>query len=504
MLRVPRGPEPVSGGTGSGLDFTIEIDSRGDLAINEDRVEALITIQATSGGTPAPAARIAEILIMDRSLSMHAQNKIQEAQRAACAAIDTLPGGALLGIVAGNQEATPVFPATGGLATIDAMTRTAAKSRVMSLLPEGGTRIGEWLLAAKDLFAAAPAAGVVRHAVLYTDGKNEHESRPELDAAVTACSDRFSCDVRGVGDDWDHTELLRIATGLHGDATAVLRIADLADDFIRLIRRVRRVVVPRTYLRLALSDRFSIAAVTQTKPVEADLTRQLRPAGAAITDVPLGSWDDQATRQYQVSLRFEPDTVPAGLKMRATRVDLLAELPDGTYRTCAHAPLTIFRHDTPDFVTFTSESLTSVERKRELGLAMRACADAWLQRRSADAEEELNLAFRLARELDDVRLAELESVSVTGPDGRARLRADVTAVEMKKFWLDSVRTVRPGDRPRQARPADGAAADARADKPRREPGGTAAGECDACGETGQDDAAYCIECGEPLRGGSGS
>lgn len=494
----------MSGGTGSGLDFTIEIDARGDLAVDEDRVEALITIQATSGGTPGPAAPIAEILIMDRSLSMRAQNKIHEAQRAACAAIDTLPGGALLGIVAGNREAMPVFPSTGGLATIDAMTRTAAKSRVMSLWPEGGTRIGQWLLAAKDLFAAVPAAGVVRHAVLYTDGKNEHESRAELDAALTACWDRFSCDVRGVGDDWDHTELLRIATGLRGDATAVLRIADLADDFIRLIRRVRRLVVPRTYLRLALNDRFSIAAVTQTQPVEADLTRQLRPAGAAIADVPLGSWDDQATRQYQVSLRFEPDTIPAGVKLRATRVDLLAELPDGTYQTCAHAPLTIFRHDTPDFVTFTSESLTRVERKHELGLAMRACADAWLHRRSADAEEELNLAFRLARELGDVRLADLESVSVTGPDGRARLRADVTAGEMKKFWLDSVRTVRPGDWARPARPADQAAEDVRSAEPQREASGPSAGVCDACGETNQEDAAYCLECGEPLRGRGGS
>lgn len=499
MLRVPRGPEPVSDGTGSGLDFTIEIDATRDLAVNADRVEALITIQAASGGTPAPAARIAEILIMDRSLSMRGQNKIHEARRAACAAIDALPGGTLLGIVAGNREAMPVFPSTGGLAVIDAMTRTAAKRRVMSLWPEGGTRIGQWLLAANDLFKAAPAAGVVRHAVLYTDGKNEHETRPELDAALAACSDRFSCDVRGVGDDWDHTELLRIAAALHGDATAVLRIADLADDFIRLMRRVGRLVVPRAYLRLDLNDRFNITAVTQTKPVEADLTQQLRPVAAATVDVPLGSWDDQATRQYQVSLRFEPDATPAGVKLRAARVDLLAELPDGTCQTCAHAPLAIFRHTTPDFETITPESLTRAGSVRELGAAMRACARAWLHQLFAEAEEELNLAFRLARELGDERLAELESVSATGPDGKARLRTDVTAGDMSKLGLDSIRTVWPADWSRPALPADGAA-EAGADKPERAARAPAAGVCDSCGEPDQDDAAYCVECGEPLRG----
>src|SRR5215469_16985222 len=134
---------PVSGGTGAGLDFTIEIDATSDLAVDTDRLEALITIEATSGATPAPTPRIAEILIMDRSLSMQRQNKIHEARRAACAAVDALPGGALLGIVAGNRQATLVFPPSGGLAAINTRTRTAAKNEVMSLWPEGGTRSEE-------------------------------------------------------------------------------------------------------------------------------------------------------------------------------------------------------------------------------------------------------------------------------------------------------------------------------------------------------------------------
>src|SRR2546429_662 len=155
--------EPVSGGTGAGLGFTIQIDATRDPAVDADRVEALLTIPAPPRGTPPPAAPVAESLITDPAPS--------------------LPG--------------PDTDSPG---------------------------------------RAAATAGIIRHAVLYTDGKNEHESRPELDAALTACADRFICDVRGVGDDWDYTELLHIAGALHGDATAVLRIADLADDFTGLMR----------------------------------------------------------------------------------------------------------------------------------------------------------------------------------------------------------------------------------------------------------------------------
>src|SRR3954454_7376004 len=173
---------PVNGGAAPGLDFTIEIDATRDLGADVFRAEALITVTAHPAGAAAPAAAAVEVLIMDRSRSMMGANKIHEAHRAACAAIDALPDGVLLGIIAGNRTAEPVFPAAGGLAVIDAGTRAAAKRQVMSLRPEGGTEIGRSVAPPGELFAAAPAAGFVRHAVLYTDGKNEHETPAALDA----------------------------------------------------------------------------------------------------------------------------------------------------------------------------------------------------------------------------------------------------------------------------------------------------------------------------------
>ena len=143
----------MSRGTAGELNFTIEIDATRDLAIGASRVDALVTVTARSTGLAAPATRLAEVIIMDRSGSMMKENKMPEAWRAACTAIDALPDGALLGIIAGNRKAESVFPPTGGLASIDAKTRAAAKRQVMGLRPAGGTEIGRWLVAASQLFA---------------------------------------------------------------------------------------------------------------------------------------------------------------------------------------------------------------------------------------------------------------------------------------------------------------------------------------------------------------
>jgi Mg-chelatase subunit ChlD len=494
-LRIEEMTRPMNRPAASGLDFTIQIDATRDLAADADRVEAVITVETRHRGAGSPVPRIAEVLIMDRSMSMMSHNKIGEARRAACAAIDALPDGAHLGIIAGNFTAETVFPPAGGFAAIDAKTRAAAKGKVRGLRPEGGTRIGQWLAAADEVFASGPTAGAVRHAVLYTDGKNEHETRAALDDALGACADQFVCDVRGVPGDWDYAELLHIADALHGDATAVLEIADLAGDFTRLMRRVQRLAVPRAYLRLGLSGPFSVAAISQTHPSQADLIQQPGDGGGGgtVIDVPLGSWEQEEARRYQLSLRFDPATVPTGEEVRASRVEIVAELADGTRRTWTGEPLLIRRHITPGDITVVPQVITQIEAEREITYAMQACVNAWLAGHAADADDELNEAIRLARESGDRRISLLESVAIFDADGRARLRPDVTHSEMQRLGLHSTKTGRPVADVPPGDPPPGAAADRHADE---------AGEthvCAACGEPAYDaEQKICENCGRPF------
>jgi hypothetical protein len=471
----------VNGGTASGLSFSIEVDATSVVAFDADRVEALITVAAHSTGIAARAARTAEVLIMDRSRSMMDQSKIDEARRAACAAIDTLPDGALLGIIGGSGHAEQVFPSAGGLVRVDAMTRMAAKRQVMSLWPEGGTRIGRWLAAAGELFATGPSAGVIRHAVLYSDGKNEHESREELDVALRGCADQFVCDVRGLGSDWDFRELLHIAETLGGDAGAVIDVADLTQDFTRLMRRAGRLVVPRAYLRLRPDPRFRLESISQAHPVQAELTPSPRPPDETAIDVPLGPWE-QETRSYELTLRFRPDSLPLADDVRVTPVELLAETAGGRLERRADAAVVVRRHEMGGGRTARDPRLTRAAKVRELTYAIRGCADAWFDKRKDDANDELDQAITLATELGDVRLPLLDRVAIRGPDGRARLRDDVADGDMLQLGMDSTKTGRPP---------------ARGPSPPPDRGRT----CARCGETTYGtDPKRCENCGAPFDG----
>ena len=89
--------------------------------------------------------------------------------------------GVAFAVIAGTQQATAIFPADGSLAVADPQTRESAKRAVASLRPGGGTAIGQWLWLAHQMFTSHPAQ--LRHAILLTDGKDEHESAEDLGTA---------------------------------------------------------------------------------------------------------------------------------------------------------------------------------------------------------------------------------------------------------------------------------------------------------------------------------
>lgn len=466
----------------TGLEFSMEIDVD-DLAVDASRVDAVITIEAASsvGGTqPVPAA---EVLIMDRSNSMSRHFKIHEAQQAVCAAVDALPDGALFAIIAGNHEAKVIFPGEEGLALASPETKAAANDEVRALRAEGGTKIGSWLEAAAEIFAQEPVRGGVRHALLYSDGRNQHEVAGELDWALSACGGQFVCDVRGLGDDWDYEELLNIAGAMHGDVAAVLDVENLAADFTRLIRRAGRLVVPESYLRLRPDKRFQIASVAQVYPVQRDLTRhQPLPDGSAEAEVRLGPWEP-GTQRYEVSLQFEPDSVPVDDNVRASVVEMLVGTPGGDRERCADAPLMVRRHSAKGFRTVRAKSVTQIARERQLTATMRACADAWLDQDYAEADAELAKAIQLATELGDVRLPLLRRVAADAPGGGYQIRPGITRGEMKRVGLDSRNTGRLSE----------------AEEPQEENSAGPTRVCPECAEENVgDELTFCESCGHPL------
>ena len=479
---------PEQRGTARGLTFSLELDLVEEVAHDAKRIDALITVRASGAGRPASADTFAEIIVMDRSLSMASHGKLKAAQLAACAAIDALDDGVYLGIVAGNDKSKVIFPGDGSLARVDSRVRARARERVRGLIPDGRTAIGTWLLQAADLFAAGAPNNAVCHAALYTDGRNVSETPEQLRRALARCADRFVCDPRGLGDDWDYETLLMIAEALHGDAKAVVEVADLTSDFVQLTENARRLVVPRVYLGLGPDSRFRVSSLRQVLPTEADLTNQQQAVDRDV-HIPLGAWG-AGTRQYQLTLTFDADSLSVGEEIRAARVALLAETPEGEREPCAAGvPLVLRRSELGAPPPPPIEDLTRVANNYELGTAMRACADAYLKDDFASADAYLRRALEFAKILRDTHRLRLLQGVAEDMDGVIRVRRGLKRGVIQELGVESTRTgvMLPEDLDLDVRG--------------KAPVPDVVRVCRHCGEeTYGQDATACEECGAALGG----
>ena len=125
-------------------------------------------------------------------------------------------------VIAGTTRPASRLPARRGRwRAAVAETRAAAReAAVAQLEADGGTAIGAWLTLARRLFEPRPAR--IRHAILLTDGQNQHETRRGARRARwRRARAHFQCDCRGVGTDWEVAELRQIASALLGSVDII-------------------------------------------------------------------------------------------------------------------------------------------------------------------------------------------------------------------------------------------------------------------------------------------
>ena len=311
--------------------FTVDVDQNPYLPVGGRDVSAVVTVTADATGDaaspePGPAGGSAEIIIVDCSGSMdHPAAKMMEARAATSAAVDVLRDGAWFAIIAGTSQAWPVYPPDGTMAVAGERTRAEAKRALSGLRAQGGTAIGQWLRLAQEVFQASPAT--LRHAILLTDGKNQHESAEELAEAVGLCEGSFRCDCRGVGTDWEVGELRKISAALLGTVDIVPDPAGLAADFEEMMRGAMSKQLPDVLLRVWTPQQAAVRFVKQVAPAIADLTDRRVQSGPQAGDYPTGAWAPGESRDYHVGVQVSAAAV--GQEMLAARVSLVASSPDG-------------------------------------------------------------------------------------------------------------------------------------------------------------------------------
>ncbi|MFE3940903.1 VWA domain-containing protein [Streptomyces sp. NPDC059118] len=438
--------------------FSVEVYQNEYLPEGGREVNAIVTVTSTGGGTtggvplsgaaaadarvPGRAPNAAVVIMVDCSGSMdYPPTKMRNARDATAAAIDTLRDGTSFAVVDGTHVAREVYPGNGRLAVADARTRAQAKGALRGLKAGGGTAIGTWLRLADRLLGAADVS--IRHGILLTDGRNEHEAPEDLRAALESCAGRFTCDARGVGTDWEVKEVTAIASALLGTADIVADPAGLAADFTHMMENAMGKEVADVALRLWTPVGVEITFVKQVAPTVVDLTGRRTEAGPRAGDYPTGSWGDES-RDYHVCV-----TVPQagiGQEMLACRVSLVLPDPSGG------APQTLSQGLvravwTEDMVASTSinPQVAHYTGQAELAQVIQQGLDA---RKSGDfdgATAKLGRAVQLASVSGNEDTAKLLSKVVDVVDastGTVRLKAKVADADEMTLETRSTKTVR--------------------------------------------------------------
>ena len=182
--------------------FTVEVYQNEYLPLGGSEVNAIVTVTVRGRGRVLAAARRGR----DRDRRHLGVDglpvaKIKAARQATGVAIDCIRDGVAFARDRGHDHADTVYPPAGGLVRRLRGHARRGQEGSARLHADGGTAIGSWLTRAGELFATAP--GRICHAILLTDGENQHETLEQLDAALANVEGKFQCDCRGVGTDWE-------------------------------------------------------------------------------------------------------------------------------------------------------------------------------------------------------------------------------------------------------------------------------------------------------------
>lgn len=418
--------------------FTAEVDQNEYLPEGGRVVDAIVTVTAQGGDLrdPSSALSAAEVIIVDTSGSMAMPGtKIAEAKKATAVAIDTLRDGVAFAVIAGTAGAHMIYPGETRMVPANPQTRAEAKAAVSRLRADGGTAIGRWLDLANYLFASQQAE--VKHAILLTDGQNQHETPIDFQRVLDACEGKFICDSRGVGTDWVATELRKVASTLLGTADGLEDPSELPAAFRAMTEAAMGKSVADVALRLWTPAGSKIRFVKQVYPQVEDLTNRRVEVSARIGDYPTGAWGAES-RDYHISVEVEPDAV--GEEVLAARFSLVS---GGSVLT-EKLVLARWTDDTalstkinPQVAHYTGQA----ELAEVIQEGLKARDEGDVETATAKLGRAVQLATESGHEGTAKLLARVVDV-VDAPTGTVRLKKQVSGVDAELTNVRSTKTVR--------------------------------------------------------------
>jgi hypothetical protein len=418
------------------VPYTAEAFQNEFLALGATEVNAIVTVASFGTGAGRRTAGATEVIIVDCSGSMQAEGRMVAARQAAKAAVNCIDDGVHFAIVAGVSTAQQLFPAPGQLAVSSPQTRADAVRSIDRLQANGGTAMGAWLRLAAQLFAQRP--GDIAHAILLTDGENG-EYKGYLEGVLQEIGGRFQCDCRGVGTNWQVSELRKIATAMLGTVDIVARPADLAASFAQMMTAAMGKTSADVQLKVWTPINSTVRFVKQVEPEVVDLTGKRTQDGPRAGRYPLGSWGAES-RDYHVCV--DVTAGGPGDEMLAARVSVV-EGDDVLAHCLVRA---VWTEDTA-LSTRINRQVAHYTGQAELADAIQAGIEARKAGDDRTATLKFGRAAQLAHESGNQATSELLATVVDIEDaatGTVRLRRKVEAADEMALDTRSTKTVRVG------------------------------------------------------------
>ncbi|WP_406832300.1 VWA domain-containing protein [Pedococcus sp. KACC 23699] len=419
--------------------FTADVYQNEFLPDGGTDVHAIVTISCSGAGEAGQSGSgdAAEIVIVDTSGSMKGSN-IVAAQQAAATALDQVLDGVWFAVVAGSHEAKLAYPpdSRSGMVRMDARTRSEAKAAVARFWADGGTAMGTWLALATKLFASVPSA-TQRHAILLTDGYNQHETPEQLSAAVDAARGRFQCDCRGVGSNWQVAEVRKIATALLGSVDLIADSSDMAADFEQIMRQSMGRGVADARLRVWAPQGAQVIFVRQVSPTVDDLTTRRQEVNALTGAYPTGAWGDES-RDYHVAVRLPAKVV--GQEQLAARVQVAVDdavVAQGLVKAMWSNDDTLTTRIDPAVAHYTGQA--ELAEAIQDGLAAKAAGDT--DTATVKLGRAVQLAVETGNEEATTRLRKIVEIEDAGT-GTVRLKRSVNKLDEMALDTASTKTTR--------------------------------------------------------------
>ena len=418
--------------------FKAEVFQNAYLPQGAREVHAIMTVSVEGGAAGAAKPPVSGKLIgivCDNSGSMEG-GKIHAAKEAMMRIVQLLPEETSFFIIVGAEEARLIGPFAK--ATPDSKMRAIAAIKLIRA--EGGTCISKWLAKALTQFTAMPHA--IRQAILLTDGENEQDDEPRLNAVLQACEGQFQCECRGVGGDWVIAELQKISGKLLGGTDIIPQPSMIEADFQSILQQALNKDVSDVSLRLWTPVGARVLFCKEVSPEIVDLTARAKPVKPQVSDYPTGAWGKSESREYHFCVEVKAGEV--GDEMLAGRASLVFT-QNGVETKVAEARILAIWTDDESKSTKIDRRVAHYTGQAELAQSIQEGLEARARGDEDIATKQLGKAVRLAHESGNDATAKLLRKVVDVQDaekGTVRLKSGVAKEDAMALETRSTKTSR--------------------------------------------------------------